>query len=1024
MTFKLFQHSIPFLFLIALSTHTNGQSLSERISPVFTELRNNNKEILSQKSVVIEKIDVDDDDKRINIVMPKAFSAMSFRNESIIELQNNIRLRLPDSYKNYSIIISVADQPLSFFVPNYYKTNKESDKSRNNKTYKGLPLVLAEDKPYELKNSLKGRHLAIWNSHGIYFEPSNNRWEWQRPRLYGIAEDTYTGSIVIPYLLPMLENAGAVTLLPKERDIQSKEAIVDNDDATMANFIVNNSPKQEWIVDSTGFSNNKKIIYKNDNPFANGTHLKIKGKKNGTSSVEWIPNIPSTGEYSVYISYKSLEGSTTDAHYTVHHSGGETSFSVNQTMGGGTWIYLGKFKFKKGRNEEFGKVVLTNKNKDHGIITADAVRFGGGIGNVARAKSDTLADSLKAISGYPRYLEAARYWLQWAGYPDSVYSTNKGKSEYKDDYMSRALWVNNLIGGSFRNPNGKGKNIPLDAAVAIHSDAGISNSDQIIGSLAIYMTNNNSNYVNGTSRMAARDLSDLIQTQAVNDINKIFNCNWTRRKLTDDSYYEARVPEVPTLLFECLSHQNYQDMKYGLDPHFRFVLARAIYKGLLKYFSAIDNSEYVVQPLPVTHFSAEFYNESKEQVYLSWKDRIDELEPTSQPTSYILYTSKNNNGFDNGVVVTENHTIVDINPDTIYNFKITAINEGGESFPSEVLSVAHASEEKGCALIVNGFERVAGPMNFNTGKHQGFLYKVDPGVPYKNDISYTGRQYDFNKKSEFITNDEPGLGASYGNYEDLIIAGNTFNYPSIHGLAMLDNKYSFVSCGLKAFSEGSINPNKYTFVDLIFGKQKETAVGDTMLYSIYTDGLIDVLNEFLDAHGNLLVTGEYIGSDVILKDECDSAAVKFMEEKLHYTLGYINHKPMGTVTSRTNPDLILNQSYTYFIEPNRYRYHLTSPDVLVPTNSGEIVLRYDATDAACIMYNGKDYKTIVSSIPFETIKGRKQRSSFMHGVINFFESSNTQKKMKMVTLPAKSSLNSKSYISTKKSYKQDFNIKK
>ena len=26
------------------------------------------------------------------------------------------------------------------------------------------------------------------------------------------------------------------------------------------------------------------------------------------------------------------------------------------------------------------------------------------------------------ISGYPRYTEGSRYWLQWAGAPDSVYN--------------------------------------------------------------------------------------------------------------------------------------------------------------------------------------------------------------------------------------------------------------------------------------------------------------------------------------------------------------------------------------------------------------------------------------------------------------------------------------------------------------------------------------------------------------------------------------------------------------------------
>ena len=119
-------------------------------------------------------------------------------------------------------------------------------------------------------------------------------------------------------------------------------------------------------------------------------------------------------------------------------------------MGGGTWIYLGTFGFNAGRNNEC-KVVLSNLSSKVGrIITADAVKIGGGMGNIARRISNEGAtENLKSsdtrnlqnthtgniqdrvtysplstinyqLSNYPRFCEAARYWLQWAGIPDSV----------------------------------------------------------------------------------------------------------------------------------------------------------------------------------------------------------------------------------------------------------------------------------------------------------------------------------------------------------------------------------------------------------------------------------------------------------------------------------------------------------------------------------------------------------------------------------------------------------------------------
>ena len=74
-------------------------------------------------------------------------------------------------------------------------------------------------------------------------------------------------------------------------------------------------------------------------------------------------------------------------------------FKVNQQIGGGTWVYLGTFTFDKGRND-YGMVVLSNESKEKGVVCADAVRFGGGMGNIARGGQ---------TSGLPRYLEGARY---------------------------------------------------------------------------------------------------------------------------------------------------------------------------------------------------------------------------------------------------------------------------------------------------------------------------------------------------------------------------------------------------------------------------------------------------------------------------------------------------------------------------------------------------------------------------------------------------------------------------------------
>ena len=154
--------------------------------------------------------------------------------------------------------------------------------------------------------------------------------------------------------------------------------------------------------------------------------------------------------------------------------------------------------------------------------------------------------------------------------------------------------------------------------------------------------------------MTSREYADIVQSQIVNDIRLQHDSLWTRRWIWDRGYRESRTPTCPAMLLELLSHQNFADMKHGLDPAFRFTVGRAIYKGMLKYLSNRYGVPYVVQPLPVEEISAAFSGEAragKIKVSLRWKPRADTLEPTAAPSGYILQTRVDDGGFDNGKVI-------------------------------------------------------------------------------------------------------------------------------------------------------------------------------------------------------------------------------------------------------------------------------------------------------------------------------------------------------------------------------------
>ncbi|MFA9371560.1 MAG: fibronectin type III domain-containing protein [Labilibaculum antarcticum] len=976
-----------------------------------------------------DSLQIDSGQKEITLYMNPVFSYIPFRPESVLMYKENFKEELGRRFRDYSIRMESMGQEISNLIPNFYRNGSiVLDSNRLNKNSEAThPLVRRINTGNDPIQGLKNKHIALWHSHGWYYENTLDRWEWQRARVYTTVEDLWTMEFVVPYIAPMLEKAGANVLFPRERDVQKNEVIVDAEWS---------SEGSECLVDDTvwelnsqlGFANKYPFYIEGENPFDLGRSYQTEASVTESSKVEYLPCFPEKGEYAVSISYSVDEDNVNDAHYTVYHAGGKAEFIVNQSMGGKTWIYLGTFLFDKGKNPEKGMVELTNQSNETGKwISADAIRFGGGMGNIARGNPEELEvlkkqraklgfkmDSgiwQKYTSNRPRYQEAARYYLQYAGMPDSlVYSINKdykadysnrgkdaakfqkkeiGKTDYKDDYMSRGEWVDYLIGapaGPTKNVDAEGLGIPIDMALAFHSDAGFTPNDSIIGSLAIYSTTRDEDYFpNGQSKWASRDLTDIIQSQVVGDIRKKYEPKWTRRGMWNKQYSEAYRPKVPTMLSELLSHHNFADMYQGMDPKFKFDVSRAYYKGILKFLSSQDGRDYVVQPLPVDHIQI---RETEKGIVLSWKPVADQLEPTAMPDFYKVYTRIEEEGFDEGTIVTHSEfNIANCKPGVIYSFKLTALNKGGESFDSEILAYCKSENGKKPVLIVNGFDRVSAPQGFDDGKLAGFLSSEDEGVAYKRNIAYVGDQYDFDRKSKWLDDDASGHGSSYADQEERIIPGNSFDYPFVHGQAVRDNGFGFVSMSDEAFEELNWEAQDYSVLDLIFGEEKTTKRiygKENKDFTIFTPQMREAIRKYISCeNANLIVTGAYVGTDLELCG--DTLAKSFAEDELHYQFRTNHASKLGRV-SHTN-DVRNNFTGEYQFEtgysPDIYK--VEAPDAIEPKGEdAKVLLRYSGNNkSAGVLYDG-NYQSVILGFPFETLETKEHRNELMKQMLQFF----------------------------------------
>ncbi|MFP4548089.1 MAG: fibronectin type III domain-containing protein [Fidelibacterota bacterium] len=932
----------------------------------------------------IDSIEVNQHNRNIQLFFNKELSYLPFRVKNVDKLYQTLYEGLGWRFRKYSLEIFTIKTPVEQLVPNFFRDDTTAiDYSRIPYPDRDdIPLVRRKNWKVAPTHGLNQKHIALWHSHGWYYSNSMDRWEWQRPRLFQTVEDLFPFAFVVPYLAPMLENAGANVFLPRERDWQTEEVIVDNDSSqynSLYREIVNQDHKPE-MGEEKGFALGLAPYTTGENPFENGSYRVFPATADTSLKIQWIPDIPEDGKYAVYISFHHSPENVSDASYRVFHLGGETEFLINQKMGGKTWIYLGKFMFAKGVNQATGRVELASNSETPGaMITADAVRFGGGMGDVKRGNS---------ISHRPRFVEGARYYLQYAGMPDTlIYHMNDNKNDYNDDYTSRGEWVNYMTGapnGPNKDRDNAGLGIPIDLSFSFHTDAGI-NDKQVVGTLSIYSLQDirdNIRFPKGYSRLANRDYADIVQTQIVEDARQLYDPSWARRSLYIGKYSEAYRPNVPSMLLELLSHQNFLDMKFGLNPNFRFDISRSIYKGMLKYLASSHDFEYIVQPLPVDHFQATFTGQ--QEVTLRWKPVMDKLEPTAKPEKYILYTRIDSMDFDNGILVDgPEYIFADMEPGVQYSFKVTAVNQGGESFPSEILSACWVENAKDRVLIVNNFDRISAAETVRQGNFHGFTNFYDEGVPDKYDIGFTGTQHDFDRDSKWLTNDYPGWGASHGNYETRIIAGNSFDYPYIHGKSLVANGYSYVSASDEAVENGDLSLLDYTLVNMIYGEEKSTPYSpkiDSTVYPVFTPKMMKHITDYCNNGGNMIMTGAYLGSDNFATPLDSSEYTDFARNILKYNYGTDHAAKSGEFYTA-------GEKRQLFHYNNRFSdkiYKLEAPDAIAPArdSGAEMLLRFcDNEFGAGIWYRG-NYGLVISTVPFETVQSQAGRDRLMSIFLN------------------------------------------
>ena len=520
-------------------------------------------------------------------------------------------------------------------------------------------------------------------------------------------------------------------------------------------------------------------------------------------------------------------------------------------------------------------------------------------------------------SGMPRWTEGARYWLIDQGSDASIWNLYEG-DEYKDDMKCRAMWVNSL-------------KTPVDLCLALHTDGLDSGNDStIIGTLAIYTAKDDDNRTklrDGRDRENTnRNLADWVQTSLTDDLRHLAP-EWTRRQLKEANYCESRVPVVPSMLLEVLSHKNMADMKYGLDPNFRFTAARAIYKGLLRY---LNGPHAIVQPLPVQEIAIQSNG------LLKWRPVKDSLEKSATPSYYMVYIQENDGEWDVQQVEKKTELQLTLKPGIKYNYYVVAGNDGGLSFPSPIVSAYLADDSSAPqALIVDAFNDSYGPEWFADSTYAGIVPNSYACENYFS-CAYIGQQWDFTRSHPWVNDDNCGFGACHRDHAGQFTVGNTHDYTALHGHVLRKMKISYVSCTAGMLSNLQSPISNFQLLDVICGRNRIPLSAEN----------ISLISEYLDAGGKLLLSTDHFSTiDPI-----------WAKRYLHTSFRAGNATHSGRIAGTRH------RLYQIFLEPNEEQLFTAHSEALKPEKEATAWATYE--DLRCPAAVGTD-KTLVFGYPLE-----------------------------------------------------------
>jgi N-acetylmuramoyl-L-alanine amidase len=753
------------------------------------------------------------------------------------------------------------------------------------------------------EGTLRGKTVYVSAGHGYYYDSSSG-WTTQRGKTHDLVEDFITAETVSGFLIPYLQAMGAYVVPIRESDMNGNLVVVDETDVRIEGTI-------NEVADTAGYGTLPSPFTGNENPFARGRARAMMSSTSDTGRVVYPTPVQTSAYYNVYVSYVQGADRVADAHVTVRHAGGESRVVLDQRRHGGTWVLLGRWYFEAGAPVDHASIVISNESAQAGkVISFDAVRLGGGMSPHVRGGTTT---------NRPTFETAARYSTQLLGAPASAYGPTG--DERQDDVGSRPRFA------AWEHETGE------DAVyIAVHTNA----PSPRRGTMTIAFGNTYpccSPLSDFAGTAGSLELLHAVHDEVLADLRAGWDPAWK-----DDGKVTAQLGELrpssnnemPSILIEVAYHDTALDANALRDPRMRRAAARAIAQGTAKFFATKDGRALVLPPEPVTALRVENAGDGK--LLVSWRAPEGGAGGGDAPTRYRVHLSDNGYGFDDGVEVDGGGSGIEMSyefsnlaPDTLYFVRVTAVNDGGDAPPSEVVA-ARVSRDGGAAvLLVGGFDR------FDASQ---MTRDASPAPLGELDRMWLERM-------------------------------NNGTYAVQHAKAIAGAGYAFDGATDDAIEAQDLDLTAYRAIDWFVGED----AGDQKPLTATSRS---ELQRFFDAGGGLLISGsELVWALQSLGNAEDEA---FASMVLHANL---ESDDANTYDVRPEGELFADVGAFSFEDDRPFGYDVAYPDVLVPQNDARTVLAYSTGGAAGIAWDDGSSRGIVVGFPIETIVDDDTRTTLI-----------------------------------------------